>query len=233
MRKLLSMILWDFKLLARYNVVAVAVAVTALYVLAFELVPSLRTDEILLFLIYSDPSMLGFMFIGAFVLFEKAENVLRAISVSPLGAWRYIGSKAISLTLIALPCSLVMALAASGWVVAFDALYLTLAVVLSSVLFVMMGFIGAVRVKTLNQYLVVVPVFLAPMLLPLLSLFHVIDTPLFYLIPSQGSLILFDAAFGGAPSAIEISYAVAYLALSCGVAFFFAVKAFRSRVLGG
>ncbi|XYH98679.1 hypothetical protein ACMHYB_02645 [Sorangium sp. So ce1128] len=229
----MSMILWDFKLLARYNVVVVAAAVTALYVLAFEMVPSVRTKEIVLLLIYSDPSMLGFMFIGAFVLFEKAENVLRAISVTPLRTWQYIGSKAIAITLIALPCSLVMAFAASGWVIAFDALYLTLAVVLSSMLFVMMGFIGAVRVKTLNQYLVVVPLFLAPMLLPLLSLFHVTDTPWLYLIPSQGSLILFDAAFGGAPSAIEISYAVVYLALSCGVAFFFAIKAFRSRVLSG
>ncbi|WP_437300184.1 ABC transporter permease [Sorangium sp. So ce426] len=230
MNRLLSTILWDLKLQARYNIVAVACVVTALYILLFRALPAAGTEEILVLLLYTDPSMLGFMFIGALVLFEKDANILRAITVTPLRRWQYLWSKAISLTLIAVPASVVMALAAGGAVANWG--FLILAIVLSSLLFVMLGFTGVARVTTFNQYIIVVPLFLAPLCLPLLGLFGVMDAFWFYIIPSQASLILFEAAFR-AVSPAKLAYAALYLALWIGIAYAAAARSFEVHIIRG
>ena len=230
MNKLLSMVLWDLRLQARYNIVTVTCVVTALYVLVFRAVPAAREEDILILLLYSDPSMLGFMFIGALVLFEKDANILRALTVTPLRTSQYLWSKAISLTLIVVPASLVMGIAARGAGLSFG--YLLLAVILSSLLFIMIGFSGVARVTTFNQYIIVVPLFLAPLCLPFLNLFGVTDTYWLYLVPSQASLLLFQAAYRAVPP-VKLVYAVLYLALWIGLAYAAAARSFEAYIVRG
>ena len=238
MRKLLSTVWWDLTLEVKYHVVTVAALVTVIYVaLLRTLLPRLAgalgpdfADDLLVLLIFSDPVMLGFIFIGVLVLFEKGADTLRAVAVTPLEAWQYLWSKTVSLTLIAAACSFAVAVAGHGWSIRYH--YLALAVLLSSALFVMVGFVGVARVSTFNQYIIVVPAFMSPMVLPFLNFFGVTDTYWLYLIPTQASLVLFRAAFGDVPPA-EIAYAVLYLPLCSWVAYAFARKAFERHVVRG
>jgi len=219
MKRLITTVLWDLRLEVQYQIVTVATLVTALYVLIFLNIPG-EYDQILVTLIFSDPALLGFMFIGGLVLFEKGAGTLEALVVTPLRVWQYLWAKTISLTLIALPCSVGMAVAGHGWQLHYP--YFLLGVVLTSCLFVLIGFIGVARVKTLNQYLIVVPMFLTPFFLPLFNFFGVTNTFWLYLIPSQASLILLEAGLSSEVATEEIIYAITYLLICIGLAYFFA-----------
>lgn len=228
MKRLLTTLLWDLRLELQYQIVTVAAIVTALYVLIFLNIPG-KYDDVLVTLIFSDPALLGFMFIGGLVLFEKGAGTLQVLVVTPLRTWQYLWAKTISLTLIALPCSLTMAWAGHGWQLHY--LYFLVGVVLTSCLFVLIGFAGVARVKTLNQYLIIVPMFLIPFFLPLFNFFEVTDTLWFYLIPSQASLILLKAGFSSEIAAGDIIYAICYLIVCITLAYLFARFSYIKHVI--
>ena len=73
-KRLLGTVLWDLRLQVKYQILTVAVIVTALYISIFKLLVRGEFDELLVLLIFTDPAMLGFIFIGALVLFEKSSK---------------------------------------------------------------------------------------------------------------------------------------------------------------
>ena len=113
--KLLRTIIWDIRFALRYNIITVAIVITGLYTIIFKLIPGADITEVLVSFIFSDPTMLGFIFVGAMVLFEKDANTLQALTVTPIKPWQYLWSKAIALTLIALFCSIGMAFIGHGF----------------------------------------------------------------------------------------------------------------------
>ncbi|CAN5199866.1 hypothetical protein BH23BAC1_BH23BAC1_35840 [soil metagenome] len=156
------MIQWDLKLEVKYQILTVALIVTVLYCAIFLWLDMSSFHQLVIFFIFSDPALLGFMFIGALVLFEKSANTFPALVVTPMKVDEYLWSKAISLTLIALGCSTAMAIAAHGFNVNFG--YFFLAVILTSLFFIFFGFIGVARVKSLNHYLIIMGNLLVPFL---------------------------------------------------------------------
>ncbi len=227
--KLLKTILWDLKFAIRYNIITVAIVITILYTLIFKIIPGAAITEVLVTFIFSDPTMLGFIFIGAMVLFEKDANTLQALSVTPLKPWQYLWSKAIALTLIALFCSIGMAFIAHGF--NFNLMYLIAATAFSSLLFTFIGFTGVSRVRTFNQYIILIPMFMLPTILPLASLYNLAQSPFFYLIPTHGSLILFKTAFKG-ENVWNIIYAFVILGISIAVSYRIAEKHYLIYISG-
>lgn len=227
LRMLLRAIAWDLRLQVRYQIVTIAAIVTLLYVGIFRAIPAARDDKVLVLLVFSDPAMLGFLFIGALVLFERGANTLQALVVTPLSSSQYLWSKAISLTLIAVPCGFAMAFAGHG--ADFDHLAFLAAMTLTSLLFVFLGFVGVAWARSINAYLLIVPAFFAPVTLPFLDFFGIAQTWLLYLIPSQASLILFQGAFEPRPAG-EIVYAVSFLLASLGAAFAWALHSFERHI---
>jgi fluoroquinolone transport system permease protein len=226
MKRLKTLILLDFTMIIRNRILAVAAVITILYVAIIQVLPGESFTMVLTMLIFSDPVMLGFMFTGAMVLFEKNSNTLQALSVTPVRPGEYLLSKGIALTSVALAASLIMAVAGLGF--SFGLLYLGLAVVFSSLLFVYIGFIGVSRVKTFNQYFIVIPLFMLPTCLPLLNYFGATDTIAWYIVPTQASLILFTAAFEGTSgiSSGDMVYALLYLPAATIASYRLAVGAY-------
>lgn len=107
---LLKLIRWDLQLQIRYNIITAALVVTLFYILLLANLSFDEIDKLLVFFIFSDPSMLGFLFTGVIVLYEKNAHVLDALNVTPLKIGNYLFSKAISLSLSALVCSFGMAI---------------------------------------------------------------------------------------------------------------------------
>jgi fluoroquinolone transport system permease protein len=212
----------DFILIIRNKILTVAAIVTFLYTIIIQVLPDETFTEILTILIFSDPVMLGFIFTGALVLFEKSSNTLKALTITPVRPGEYLWSKGITLTAIALTASFIMAIAGVG--TSFDPFYLLAAVAYSSLLFIFGGFTGVSRIKTFNQYFIVIPLFMIPACLPFLNWLGITETLVWYAIPTQASLILFDVAFKGADAASsgEIIYALIYLPASVYISFLFA-----------
>lgn len=228
MKKLLVSIKWDLLLIVKYQILTVALVMAVLYSFVLYILPPFENSrEVTVLLIFSDPAMLGFIFIGVMVLFEKSANTLEALIITPMKVWHYIVSKTLSLTLIALPCS--FAIAISGFSLNFNSLHLFFGIVLSSLLFVLIGFTGVANVKRFNEYIIKIPLFMAPVCLPVLNYLNITDTVIWYIIPSQASLIILDSAFEKAPLA-ELLYAYSYLILWIGVAYYVARYQFAKKL---
>lgn len=227
-----SMLGWDVRLQVKYGFYAVYAVVVTLFALGLrQLGPDLRPTALTL-VVFSDPAFLGFYFVAALVLFEKREGVVDALTLSPLRPAEYLAAKALSLTALAVVAALIITVASVG--LAFDLGYFLLGVVLTSLLFVLFGFVAVARFDTLNAYFMSSVVYLTPTVFPLLDLFGIVESPLFYLIPTQASLVLLGAAFGvAAPATWELAYAVGYLLVCTGVAFVAARRAFERYIVRG
>jgi fluoroquinolone transport system permease protein len=230
MTRITSLLKLDFILLIRNRIVLVAAVITALYAGILQVLPDENFNMVITTLIFTDPVMLGFIFIGVMVLFEKGGNTLQAISVSPVRSGEYLWSKALSLTLVSIAAALIMTLAGVGF--RFQPIYLILAITFSSLLFIFIGFVGVSWVKTFNQYFVFIPIFITPAFLPFLNYFGITDTWLVYLIPTQASLILFVAAFDGTDSVstTDIIYSIIYALVSIWGAYIWAMKSWNKNL---
>ncbi len=228
-KRLASLMKLDVMLIVRNKILLVTLVITALYAAVFQVLPETHFRTVVTILIFTDPVMLGFLFIGVMVLFEKQGNTLQALGVSPVSTSEYIASKAFTLTALALLSALLMGFAAVGF--RFHLLYLIVAVVLSSILFIFLGFAGVSRVQTFNQYFIVIPLVLTPCFLPFLNYLGITDTLLWYIIPTQASLILFDAAFNPEVGLYDKIYALTYLPLSLYPAFILARRSWRKSII--
>jgi len=230
MKTLFRLILWDLKLQVRNSILTVAIFIAVFYTAFFLLLGLRGKDDILIALIFSDPTFMGFIFTGVLVLFEKSANTLQALVVTPVKIWQYLFSKAISLTLITSIICFVMVFTSHGF--HFNYFWFTVATFLSSMLFIFLGFIGVAKVKTFNQYIIVIPLFIAPLSLPYLYFFGVSNSWLFYLLPTQGALLLFRGAFEKI-SLDNTIYAVVYLILSIWIAYRISKQLFLKHIVRG
>jgi fluoroquinolone transport system permease protein len=171
--------------------------------------------------------MMGFVFVGVMVLFEKQAGTTSALVVTPLQPWQYLLSKSISLSIPAVIVSIAMAFAAN---VSVNYYLIVVAVVLTSILFLLLGFVGAQRVKTFNQYILIIPMFLAPLCVPIVDFFGLWETPLMWIIPTHSSLVLLRAAFGEVNMwKIVLSHLI--LVLYIFLAWKWALKEYRKRMV--
>ena len=230
MKTLFRLILWDLKLQIRNSILTVAVFIAVFYTAVFLLLGLRGKDDVLIALIFSDPTFMGFIFTGVLVLFEKSANTLQALVVTPVKIWQYLFSKAISLTIITSIICFAMVFASHGF--RFNYFWFIITTFLSSVLFIFLGFIGVAKVKTFNQYIIVIPLFIAPLSLPYLYFFGVSDSWLFYILPTQGALILFRGAFEKIAVSDSI-YAFAYLSLSIWIAYRISKQLFLKHIVRG
>lgn len=230
MRTLINLIKLDIRLLVKYNLLAVSIFLAVIYIIIFKIFDIGGYYPLVTVIIFSDPAMIGFIFIGVLVLYEKSQHTLQAFSVCPVKQEHYIWSKAIALTILALPICFGIVFSAHGF--SFNYFAFTISVVLSSILFALLGFVGVAHVQTFNQYIIVIPLFFAPAIIPLFDLFGLWNHPLLYLIPTHASLLLLKASF------VEINlldwiYSITYLSVWLIGARYFAIKAYKKAVLQG
>lgn len=228
MSVLVNTIKWDLKLIVKYNIALVAFVITMLYVAAFLLFNTKGYEKIIAILIFSDPVMYGYLFISVMILFEKDAGTLKALAVTPLSTRRYILSKCIAFTLLAIITSTVMLLTSNPEHVNY--FIFLLAVILSSTLFIFIGIISVSRVRNFNQFIVIIPLVLMPVSLPFLNYFEITDSFWFYIIPTQACLILFEASIAAVEN-YEIIYAISYLLIWNYLAFIFAQRFYNRYII--
>ena len=164
-----------------------------------------------------------FYFAACLVLFEKGEGTLEALVVTPLRRSEYLASKALTLsTLATVETLLIIALVYPG-----DIHWLPLAAgtFAMSLVFVLIGFLAVVRYDSITEFLFPSVLCVVVLSLPMIDSVGLWQSPLFYLLPSQGFLLL--ARAGVEPVAIwQIIYAMLYLALSVGLLLRLAERSF-------
>ena len=229
MRRMIQLIKWQFLLIIKYNILAVALAIAAFYASLFIIFPGLRIDQFVGYSIFSDPGQLGFIFIGAMILFEKSENTLPAQNITPMSEGEYIWSKVLALLIPTLVGSLGIAIA--GWHFNFSIIVLILAIVPASIIFTFLGIAGVARVKTFNQYMLIIPLFLAPTALPLLNFLNLTDLKLLYLIPTQSVLSLLEISRQETVALLPVLLHFGYLILWVYLSYKIALKNYKKYLI--
>lgn len=172
------------------------IVVNLIYLFLLGYVPEEFKEISLSLIIFSDPTVLGMVFIGAFILLEKINGVTGGIAISPLGAANYIKGKLFSMMLISLITSLVLAIGVKGWDFNIGGLVVTVA--MSSMIFTLLGILLAVYTKTINQYLMGIIGIGLVTSLPLVSYFGLAALPSFInIIPTYSVFLLIERSIAG------------------------------------
>jgi len=194
MNTLVPFLRLDSTLLFRNKLFHISAIITIIYIGLFYLLKPLGNTHIpLIVLIYNDPVIMGYMFAGVLWLFDKNQNTIQAISVLPISKSNYIISKVITLSILAVILSFIMALSAVG--IRFNPIHLTISVFLSSVMFCCLGFIiGSISSNFLAFLMKSLPVFIL-FATPVTVLFDGVNPVYFILVPSLGSILVMQSAF--------------------------------------
>ncbi|WP_408959234.1 ABC transporter permease [Natrinema sp. 74] len=225
-----TMIAWDVRLQVKYGFYTVYAVLTVTFILGLQVVGSgLRTDAAVL-LIVTDPTILGFYFIASMVLFEKEEGVLDALVTSPLGDRGYLASKVLTLSLLAVIASALVAVLGHGTTPRLG--LLLVGVCLSASLFALIGFVAVARYDSVNEYFISAVGWGTVLFLPLFGYVGLVETPLFYLLPAQPVLLLVEGGFRS-PPAWQVAYGLGYLFVGNAIAYLWARRTFRQHVVRG
>lgn len=226
------MLKWDFTLQWRYKIILLSLLSVIIYYVSLLAIPEINNDEFKVLYLFFDPTLIGIMFIGALVLFEKSENVLQALTVTPMKTGTYFASKIITLTALSTVSAFLFMFLVHGF--KFDYFYMVAGIILSSVFLILLGFLLVAKCRSINEYLLrMMSAFLVLIVPPLLQQYGIYETKLFYLWPSQASFILFGGVFESV-STWDTVYAVAYLFAWIAGCYILARKAFYKHiVLGG
>ncbi|MTI47736.1 MAG: ABC transporter permease [Firmicutes bacterium] len=208
MIRTLKSIKGDIFLQFNYGFYLVYTIVTIMYIFLLNFLPEEALIVIVPFIIFSDPSVLGFFFISGLVLLEKGEGVLEYLIITPLQVKEYIISKLVSLTFLSLITSIIIEFFSFGKNINYP--IFLVGITLTSFLFILIGFIAVSRFPTINKYLLSSVGYIIVLCLPLIGYFGIFKSRLFYLFPTQASLLLISGAFKGIDT-WQLIYSILYL----------------------
>lgn len=225
--RLMSAFLYDIKLQIRHGFYYAYLFVTITYIVILRLLPVHLREIVNVVLTFSDPSVIGFFFIGGLVLLEKGQNIFDNLFVTPYRPGEYIWSKTLSLSCLSVITSLVIHISAFGKI--SNAFLFTSGVLLTSIFFTLVGLGVAVRCRTLNSFFLQSSVYSFVFVIPLAETVGLWNSPLFGLLPSKGSLLLISSAFKPI-GVIEGIYAYLILIVWICLAYIWASSCFRKFI---
>ncbi|KKO54198.1 fluoroquinolone export ABC transporter permease subunit [Paenibacillus sp. DMB20] len=210
----------DVKLQLRHHFYSAYALISLAYLVLLHMIPENQRAVWSILLTFSDPSMLGFFFIGGLILLEKGQQLHDTLFVTPYSPAAYIWSKTLSLTCLSLASSLAIHAGTFGF--HRNMVILIAAVVLTSVFFTLAGLGVAARCHTINGFFFLSALVSAVLVVPVLGTLGILPGKIFMLFPAGASLLLLQSVFEPAPSLAEMMLAFINLILWIGLAFIWA-----------
>jgi len=207
---------YDVLLQFRHGFYYAYALVAMAYIVLMQLLPESYLEKTNILLTFSDPSMLGFFFIGGLVLLEKGQGIHDSLFVTPYTPEEYIWSKTLSLTVLSVATSWIIHASAFGF--GTNPVWLLTGVAMTSVFFTFIGLGVAVRVKTINGFFFLSTLATLPFMLPVLETAGIWSSPLLAVLPTYGSLLFIGSPFS-APSAAQLLYSAVLLLAWIGLAY--------------
>ncbi|MFZ5351331.1 MAG: hypothetical protein ACOZCL_01265 [Bacillota bacterium] len=228
--RILSAIKFDIRFQIRHGFYYAYLFISVLYILLLRVLPEGVREYVAAYIIFSDPSALGFFFIGGIILMEKGQSIFENLFVTPFKPWEYLLSKVFTLTMLALVSSLLIVIASVGFDINFPVL--VTGIVLSSVFFTLLGLTLAFISKTVNQYFISAALYMPVLFLPVLEFLGIYTTPIFNFLPTKPSLLLLQGAFSGI-SGVDFIYSLAVFILWIVIASIWAYSWFIKYIILG
>jgi len=205
----LSALRWEATTQARQRFIHAAVLSGLLWLAVLLPMPQHLRSIVEPYVLVGDITIIGFFFIGGSVFFEKQERTLGAVICSPLRFWEYLSVKIAVLMAVSLFVALVVVGATHG--AGSFLLPVVAGVALGTLVMLLAGFASSLPFASVSDWFLSTTVPLVVLALPILHLSGVWPSPLLYLIPTQGPLLLFGSAFDQLTLAPwQLTYALVY-----------------------
>lgn len=218
----------DTKFQFKQGFYLIYIILTLIYMIAVSKLPDNINSIIVPLIIFSDPSVIGFFFIGGIIMLEKGQGVLELLTITPLKTKEYLISKVISLTLVATFAGTLIAMINTKG--GFDIILLIIGIILCSTFFTLYGVICAAGCKTMNQYFVrMIPY----MIIIIIPCFGLIDFKYSYILnffPSLASLRIIYGAFTEKKFISVFPY-ILYMLIINFIFFKYTVKYFEKKIV--
>lgn len=230
MRRFVATLRNDVRLQLRQGFYVAGAFVAAIWIVILSQLPPDGVRVALPAFLFLNGLTTTFFFVAGLVLFEKREGVLEALVVTPLREDEYLAAKVTTLTVLATIEGVAIVLL--GWGTDLHLAPILLGSLIVGVLYTLFGFLVVFRYDSINEFLLPGSLFMAVVQLPVVSSFGVWDAPYFWLWPTKGALLLFQAGFSPL-GAVEWAYALLYSGLWIAALVELVRRAFRRFVVRG
>lgn len=230
MSELFKQIKWQFLIFQRNNLITMIVGITAFYMFVIYFLKDLgNIEKFTTLLIFNEPTMIGFIFIGLAIILEKDQEVLSALFITPVNHHFYLISRILTLSLISMICALGMVLMAKG--TSFNLIHFLIGAFSSCVIFSFIGiYIVSYTTEILHFILRSIPLIVL-MSLPFFNYFDFTDLFIFKLFPVQGSLYLIDNSYSNSPNISELIFGYILIAIWIPLLYWFIYRTFKSKLV--
>ena len=225
--RMINAIKADVKFQFRQGFYVVYAILTLIYMLVIHQIPESMKISVVPLVIYCDPTIVGFFFIGGIIMLEKNQGILEYLIVTPLRPKEYLMAKIISLTILAVIASIVITITTYGGEINW--MLFILSVIISSFFFTLYGFFVAAKSKSINEYFIKMIPYVLFIAVPCFS--FLINMPhhwVFNIFPSVAGLKLIYGSFFEINS-IEMILNLLYLSIITVFCFFHVEK----KIFGG
>ena len=115
MREFLNQLKWQFLIFYKNNILFMIGGVTAFYLVVIYALKSFGDiEKFLMLVIFNEPVLVGFIFIGIAIILEKDQGVFSALFVTPINLHAYLIAKIFVLSSVSLICAFGVMLMAYG-----------------------------------------------------------------------------------------------------------------------
>jgi len=201
----------NLRVQARHLFPQIYLGLTVLYTVIIRLTPlRLWQDRLVPIMVFSEPGMMGMLFVGAQLFFERSQGSHLATAVTPLREAETVLAKALAIALLAtvaglLLVGLTLPPTRAAWLVS-GLLTLAPVLLLTSVAFALAGVAFAARSREFVPFLVTSQMAMLPAYAPLVALFGLVDPLWVAWLPSAPLIfacrrLFAEAALGGAATA--------------------------------
>lgn len=228
MGPMLSAIKHDLRFQFRHGFYHAYLLVTVIYIVILRLLPVSVQEWAAPILIFSDPGIVGFFFVGGIILLERGQNIIQNLLVTPLETWQYLLAKVLSLAVLTVLTGVAILVLVFG--LKFSFLFLVAGAVPSAVFYSLLGILAAARARTINSFLLQSPLYILVFLLPGLEWLGVTSFWPLQLLPGYPALVLLGGTLRAVP-APQVVWCLLLLGAWCGLAWLAALKTWQTKVV--
>lgn len=173
--RLLNLLKGDIRFQYKYGFYVLFLIFSLIYVVMIKVLPQSAQGTISAVLIFTDPTAMGLIFMGAIVHFEFSEKTLNSITVSPVSPFEYLVSKLLSIAVISTFSGLLIGIFTQT---INNYSSISIGLFLGSLIFSALGMIIALNTNSMNGFILLV-----------------IPAMIFVILPGVAYIIAFDSAW--------------------------------------
>ncbi|MFW5894305.1 MAG: ABC transporter permease [Bacillota bacterium] len=216
-----QVLIGEFKRLFKYNIIQVSFGVSVLWLLVLFLIGKEAAGPFIGLFIFMDITMMTVLLMGVSLFYERQENTLKTMLVTPASLTSLIASKILSALYLAIQSGLILALFGKFFFDISIAFFPLMAFILIIALaHGAIGFVMSLYSNDFNGLLAFLIVYMVILAFPsIFYAFELIPSSLETLLivsPTHASFILIESSTGADKPLWEIMVAIAYLLILSG-----------------